>query len=85
MPEKKLKELVGRLDSELESTDTVSQEDRAMLTDLMADIGRVVGESEHSPTLREQLNEAVARFEKRHPTITLLLKQTLDTLERIGI
>ena len=85
MPEKQLKELVRRLDDELESTESVSAEDRALLGDLMEDIGRVVGETEHPSTLRQRLNEAVERFEDRHSTITLLLKQTLDTLERIGI
>ena len=85
MPEKKLKELVRRLDSELESARTVSPEDRALLGELMDDIGRVVGETEHPPTLRRRLQDAVERFEDRHSTITLLLKQTLDTLERIGI
>ncbi|TDJ34998.1 MAG: DUF4404 family protein [Gammaproteobacteria bacterium] len=85
MPEKRLKELVRRLDDELESTESVSTEDRALLGELMEDIGRVVGEAEHPPTLRQKLNEAVKRLEDRHSTITLLLKQTLDTLERIGI
>lgn len=85
MPEKQLKELVRHLDDELESTETISAEDRAMLGDLMEDIGRVVGETEPPPTLRQRLNEAVERLEDRHSTITLLLKQTLDTLERIGI
>ena len=85
MPEKQLKDLVRRLDGELENAEAVSDEDRALLGELMQDIGRVVGQTEHPPTLRQRLNEAVARFEDRHSTITLLLKQTLDTLERIGI
>jgi hypothetical protein len=85
MPENQLKELVRRLDDELGSTDAVSAADRALLGDLMEDIGRVVGKTGTAPTLRQRLNEAVGRLEDRHSTITLLLKQTLDTLERIGI
>jgi hypothetical protein len=85
MPEKQLKELVRRLDDELESAETVSTEDRALLGELMDEIGRVVGEAEHPPTLRQKLNDAIGRLEDRHSTITLLLKQTLDTLKQIGI
>lgn len=85
MSEERLRELARKLDSELETAATISKQDRELLGDLMQDISRVVGETENPSGIRERARDAIEHFENEHPTITLVLKQVLDTLERIGI
>jgi len=39
----------------------------------------------HYKTLSERLNNAVAELEASHPQITLLMRQTTDSLAYLGI
>jgi len=39
----------------------------------------------HYTSLSERLNDAVAKLEASHPQITLLMRQTIDSLAYLGI
>jgi hypothetical protein len=39
----------------------------------------------HYTSLSERLNDAVAELEASHPQITLLMRQTIDSLAYLGI
>jgi hypothetical protein len=86
MADEKLREQLQQLHDELERTDSVDEKGREMLTQIDADIQKILGQpGAASPSIRERLQVAVDHFEVDHPAITAALSQMLNTLSNAGI
>lgn len=89
MPEQKLRQLVENLHDELDRTDSVDDESRAMLQELTGDIDQLVAQDEMATEQRadtaQQVQEAAARFESEHPRLATVLSEIVDTLVKLGI
>jgi len=87
MPTKSLEELQSELDAALRG-ETIQPADRPLLEQVQADLKVALAKPEqvHVPhTLREKLQEAVERFEVKHPDLTIMLSKALDTLRDLGL
>ena len=90
MPERRLRETLQQLHQELDRTDTVSAEDRALLQDLVQDIQQVLerpeeGTPEHNESLNGRLRAAAEEFEEAHPALTLALRRVIDAFRWMSI
>jgi len=86
MSHKELTDLLHQVHTELEGTDKVSDDERALLAELMTDIRARIGEdtdAEHS--LGERLSDAVEQFNQSHPTLAFALRRMMDALGKMGI
>jgi len=86
-----LRELLERLNNELEQTESVDEHGQEMLRNLDADIRRRLGNSEtkretdEDDSLLERLQGAIEHFEETHPTLTLTLSEMMTILSNAGI
>ncbi len=80
-----LHQKLAELHAELEQTQVLDDEARQLLGHLQRDIQAVLKESNPSTrkSLRERLSAAVGHFEESHPSLTLMLKQVLDSLAQV--
>ena len=89
MGQDKLRADLERLHAELKQTDSIDREERQLLQALADDIqnllGRSGGPEEQYRGLGDQLREAVATLEARHPSVTLAMRQVIDSLSFLGI
>ncbi len=91
--QQQLCERLAELHVELERTQTVNQDEQAMLRHLIADIQDLLDRcSEESlsnykpdPSLIDRLRLAIDTFEVTHPTLTVMIEKALDTLNIAGI
>jgi len=85
-----LRKHLEQLHGEIEQTHSVDEKDRALLSDVKADIGGLLERSQTGPVQPEPLalariQQAIDTFEISHPTLTSLLSQLLETLSNAGI
>jgi len=88
MSNQKLKTLLEKLNTELESVDKVDEVGLSMLRDLGKDIDELVARADNDlsdMSLAERLDEAVSRFEVTHPTLTAMLSEMSKILSNAGI
>ncbi|MGA1823839.1 MAG: DUF4404 family protein [bacterium] len=90
MQKQNVSALLEQLHKELEEIRSVDDNDRKLLTILKNDIQQILDQTEtnrstHHTSLIKQLAEAINCFEKAHPTLTLTMKQLIDTLSNMGI
>ncbi len=86
MREKELSELLHEVHAELDDTDKVSDEERLLLAELMADIRTRIGdEADDEQGLGERLGDAVEQFNVSHPTLAFALRRMMDALSKMGI
>ncbi len=90
MSESQLREHLERLHTELEETDSVDDEARRLLAEVMQDIRAVLDRSDEAPassgpSLADRLAEATQRFEESHPTLAATIGRVADTLSNLGI
>ena len=90
MSESQLREHLERLHTELEETDSVDDEARRLLVEVMRDIRAVLDRSDgepasSNPSLADRLAEATQRFEESHPTLAAMVGRVADTLSNLGI
>ncbi len=91
--QQQLCERLIELHAELERTQTVNKDEKAMLRHLIADIQEILDRcSEESisgykpdPSLIDRLRLAIDTFEVSHPTLTVMIEKALDTLNIAGI
>jgi hypothetical protein len=88
--ESQLREHLERLHTELEETDSVDDEARRLLVEVMQDIRAVLDRSDDepassNPSLADRLAEATQRFEESHPTLAAMVGRVADTLSNLGI
>jgi hypothetical protein len=84
----KLVETLKALHSELEQTQPLDAESRALLEHIAKDIQLLVQEpqnasAQHYQSLGERATQLVARLENTNPQLTLLLGNLLDHLSNI--
>ncbi|MGA1868001.1 MAG: DUF4404 family protein [bacterium] len=90
MQKQNIHALLTQLHNELEDIQSVDENDRRLLTMLKSDIQNVldhrgINQSRQHNSLITQLTKAIHYFEKAHPTLTLTMKQVIDTLSNMGI
>jgi len=90
MPRKQLAELLEKLREEIHAEQSLSGEDREELVNLREQIGGLLAEGEdqdlpESSALMSPLQRGIDRFERSHPSLTMLLGRIMDTLTKMGI
>lgn len=88
MSNQKLKTLLEKLQTELESVDQVDEVGLSMLRDLGKDIDELITRTDDDLSdlsLAERLDEAVRKFEVTHPTLTAMLSEMSKILSNAGI
>ena len=87
MSNKKILELLGKLNKALEKLDTTDAKSRAKLSRLIQKIDRKLGAegSKKQDSLGDELNEAVIHFEIEHPAIAEALNEIKLALHSIGL
>jgi hypothetical protein len=90
MTKQHLHDLLQELHKELESTDAVDSENRALLAGLVADIREVLGRSDTGEpgteeSLSERLLESARDFEDSHPRLVSAIGRVADALSKSGV
>ena len=90
MTKEHLNDLLQELHKELESTDSVDSENRALLAGLVADIRDVLGRSDTGEpgteeSLSERLLESARDFEDSHPRLVSAIGRVADALSKSGV
>ena len=79
-----------QLHSELRQVELVDERERQILEQLMGDIQELLEKKEGHDEQRykllgRQLKESIEQFEASHPTVTMLMGETIDMLAKMGI
>jgi hypothetical protein len=89
MKNEELRSQLEKLHNELHQSPALDQQQRELLQTLADEIQALLKRDEiqqhHYKTLSERLNDGVAKLEASHPQITLLMRQTIDSLAYLGI
>jgi len=89
MEKQRLQQLIAHLHDELRSADSVDEESRALLQQLMGDIETFSSDAdsprEHRDSTASQLEEAALKFETEHPKLSMTLGEIVDALGKLGI
>jgi ElaB/YqjD/DUF883 family membrane-anchored ribosome-binding protein len=90
MKKQQLEQSLQRMRVELEKAQTLTVSVRQDLLSIVEDIESAIRNSdelheEQGQPLRERLKDSVWRFEKSHPTLTMIVGQVMDDLGRMGI
>lgn len=88
MSEDNIKELLARLQDELEKTDTIDPETRKLVRELDEDIHRLVDPDDELVDwdgLVDRANSIEARFAAEHPSVARFLREVMASLSRVGI
>lgn len=87
MTQSELKQLLKRLQTEIEDLKTVSSTEKNELEALIRNIRQASGQDEENAgtDLQESLNSAIARLEASHPRLTAVLNDIMVTLSNMGI
>ena len=90
MNDQELHTLLEKLHEEINQTDNIADEDRALLTHIDGDIRALLERSEEddepsSPLDLRQLEDAIQRYEVTHPTLTITLTRLAAILSNAGI
>ena len=89
MKNEELHSQLAKLHNELHQAGDLDLQQRELLQTLADEIQALLKRDEiqrhHYTGLSERLNDAVAELEASHPQITLLMRQTIDSLAYLGI
>lgn len=88
MSDQKLKELLARLRSELETADQVDSETIELVRELDEDIHRLVESDAASgdfDSVVDRANSIETRFAVDHPVAERFLREIIDALAKVGI
>jgi uncharacterized protein DUF4404 len=89
MKTEKLRSQLEKLHNELDQSQALDLRQRELLQTLADEIQALLKRDEiqrhHYTSLSDRLNETVAELEASHPRITLLMRQTIDSLAYLGI
>ncbi len=82
-----IRRMLSELHDELERTQSLDENEQAMMRHLMNDIQAALARKGHKPasSLVDRLEESVEVLEVSHPTLSSLIRSTLDTLNMAGI
>lgn len=91
MDDRELRELLEELHKKIETTNSVDDKGRELLSHLSVDIRNLLERSGHEERLRGskwevgRIEESIRHFEETHPNLTLALSQLLTALNNAGI
>ena len=91
MNDDELRELLEELHKKIETTGSVDEKGRELLSHLSVDIRNLLERTGHEDRLRGssweigRLEESIRHFEVTHPNLTTALSQLLNTLNNAGI
>jgi Domain of unknown function (DUF4404) len=91
MDDEELRKMLEELHRKIESTDSVDEKGRELLSHLSVDIRNLLERTGHEEHLRGsarevgRLEESVRHFEVTHPSLTAALSQLLNILNNAGI
>ena len=88
-PDQNLRDMLERLHSELEQTESVDEKGNEMLghldTDIRALLQRSGRKKEPDEPVLERLQETIDHFEATHPSLTQTLSEMMTILSNAGI
>ena len=87
MADTKIRELLGKLDNELQRED-LDPDTRTLVTELQSDINEMLAaEAEEAETesLIEKAKSLEAQFATEHPAAERFMREVIDALVRMGI
>ena len=88
MSDQQLKDLLARLQKELENTDEVDTETLALVRELDTEINRLVesdsGKDEYDNVM-DRAKSVETRFAVDHPAAERFLREIIDALAKVGI
>jgi len=88
MEQQKLRELLDTLHQELEQVESIDETTEVVLSNLRADMQRLLavkaGAVHEDESLVERMNEALDHFETDHPKLSLTIQHILDSLAKMG-
>lgn len=90
MPEKYLREVLEELRAELDRSEAIDPETRALLHAARGDIEDALtedlpGAQQRASTARTRIGQAIERFRGEHPEAAELLHRVLHALSDVGI
>ena len=91
MDDRELREMLEDLHKKIESTNSVDEKGRELLSHLSVDIRNLLERTGHEEQLRGtkweigRMEESIRHFEVTHPNLTAALSQLLTTLNNAGI
>jgi len=89
MKPEELRSQLEKLHDELHQSHALDLQQPELLQKLADEIQALLKRDEiqrhHYTSLSERLNDAVAELEASHPQITLLMRETIDSLAYLGI
>ena len=89
MKNEELRSQLEKLHNELHQSPALDLQQRELLQTLADEIQVLLKRDEiqrhHYTSLSERLSDAVAKLEASHPQVTLLMRQTIDSLAYLGI
>ena len=89
MSQDKLRADLENLHEELKQTESIDDEERQLLRTLANDIRALLAGAEEPQEqysgLGDQLRDAIAKLEARHPSVTLAMREVIDSLSFLGI
>jgi hypothetical protein len=89
MKNEELRSQLEKLHHELHQSPALDSQQRELLQTLADEIQVLLKKEEiqqhHYTSLSDRLDDAVAKLEASHPQITLLMRQTIDSLAYLGI
>jgi hypothetical protein len=89
MAREKLRRLIDSLHDELDSSETLDDQSKVLLQQLIKDIdGIAAGDaatSDAGEAAAGQVETAALKFESEHPKLSMILGEIMDTLGKLGI
>lgn len=86
MNENELKDLLGKLNEELDKIDQVDAETLALLQELEDDLDRLGGsDAPDQDSVMERAQALEAHFAAEHPKTARFLREIMDMLAKVGI
>ena len=91
MKDEELRELLEELHKKIETTNSVDEKGRELLSHLSVDIRNLLERTGHEEHLRGnqweigRMEESIRHFEVTHPNLTAALSQLLNVLNNAGI
>ena len=89
MTDKNLRELLEKVQNELEKVEATDEAGREKLRNLDADIRDLMQRSHEEmktdESMLERLGETIEHFEETHPQFTMMLSQMMTILSNAGI
>jgi len=89
MAREKLRRLIENLHEELGSTESLDDQSKVLLQQLIDDIDNIAAEnstsSDASEATANQVETAALKFESEHPKLSMILGEIMDSLGKLGI